>query len=359
MSPKRIPGIAPKFICVIGAALIPLIQISYVHAAPPFYEGKMLLLIQGRSAGGLGDMRVRAAMPYLRKYLPGHPQIVSQYVSGAGGIQAANRMAKTVKNDGLTIANIGTSMFSRAIVKDSTVQYRLDDFMYLGAPSVGGPYALLVRPLGVETVKELKARNNLRLADRSVGHTMYNVGRIMAFVLELKDPQWVVGYNDTEIDVALQRGEADAKTEVIFDLMQSNPKWRQQGFTVPVVLRNIKDRGPEAVAGFPKTETVNDYVDTRLKKDVLRFYYNSRPGSSVYFAPRGIPEEAGAALRQAFRSIWNDPQFAKDYERLAAEPAEPITGEEIEKFLREIPEDSKITTIMQQLFGPGPVPAAR
>jgi hypothetical protein len=188
---------------------------------------------------------------------------------------------------------------------------------------------------------------------------MYNVGRIMAFVLELKDSQWVVGYNDSEIDMALQRGEADAKTEVIFDLMQSNPNWRQQGFTVPVLLRNIKGRGPEAVAGFPKTETVNDYVDTQLKKDVLRFYYNSRPGSSVYFAPRGIPEEASSALRQAFRSIWNDPQFAKDYERLAAEPAEPITGEEIEKFLREIPEDSKITTIMQQIFGLGPIPAAR
>ena len=345
---------------VLGLTLtLPLLQLSRVEAAAPFYEGKVVTVVQGRSGGGLGDLRVRAAIPYLQKYLPGNPQVISLYVPGAGGIRAANLMGKTFKNDGLTIGNIATSIFVRAVAKDPTVQYRLSDFSYLGAPSVGGPYALLIRPLGLDTVGKLKAYNKLRLAERSVGHTMYNVGRITAFVLELKDPQWVVGYDSPEVDVAVQRGEADARTEVLFDLVRNKPKWRQDGFTVPVVLKNIKGRGPEAVAGFPKTETVNDYADNQLKKDVLRFYYNSRPGSSVYFAPKGIPEDASAALRQAFRKIWNDPQFARDYERITAEPLEAISGEDIEKFLNEIPDDPKLNTVMQQLLGAGPIPAAR
>jgi len=159
------------------------------------------------AAGGLGDVRVRTAIPYLRKYLPGNPHIISIYVPSAGGIQAGNMMAKTLKNDGLTIANIGTSIFTRAASKDPTVQYRLSDFTYLGAPSVGGPYALLVHRLGIDSLAKLKAHNKLRFAERSVGHTMYNVGRIMAFVLELKDPQWVVGYESPEVDIAVQRGE--------------------------------------------------------------------------------------------------------------------------------------------------------
>jgi hypothetical protein len=53
------------------------------------------------------------------------------------------------------------------------------------------------------------------------------------------------------------------------------------------------------------------------------------------------------------------PQFGRDYERLTAEPLEPITGGEIEKFLQDIPEDSKVRTVMQQVLGAGPVPAAR
>jgi hypothetical protein len=338
-------------------ALLPRAEAFY--AAAPFYEGKTLTIIQGRSAGGLGDVRVRTAIPYLKKYLPGNPHIISIYVASAGGIQAGNMMAKTIKNDGLTIANIGTSIFVRAASKDLTVQYRLSDFTYLGAPSVGGPYALLIHRLGIDSLAKLKVHNKLRIAERSVGHTMYNVGRIMAFVLELKDPQWVVGYESPEVDIAVQRGEADGKTEVLYDLVHNRPNWRQEGFTVPVLLKNIKGRGAEAVPGFPKTEPVNDYADTQLKKDLLRFYYNSRPGSSVYFTQKGIPEEAQLALRQAFRRLWSDPQFAKDYERMTAEPLEAISGEEIEKFLQDVPEDAKVKSVMQQLLGAGPIPPAK
>ena len=349
----------------VGISLIALAIIfvsstaSTVLAAAPFYEGKTLTIIQGRSAGGLGDVRVRTAIPYLKKYLPGNPHIISIYVASAGGIQAGNMMAKTIKNDGLTIANIGTSIFVRAASKDHTVQYRLSDFTYLGAPSVGGPYALLTHRLGIDSAAKLKAHNKLRIAERSVGHTMYNVGRIMAYVLELKEPQWVVGYESPEVDIAVKRGEADGRTEVIYDLAHNKPNWRQDGFTVPVLLKNIKGRGAEAVPGFPRTETVNDYADTQLKQDVLRFYYNSRPGSSVYFTPKGIPEEAQLALRQAFRRLWSDPQFAKDYERMTAEPLEAISGEEIEKFLQDVPEDAKVKSVMQQLLSAGPIPPAK
>jgi hypothetical protein len=168
-----------------------------------------------------------------------------------------------------------------------------------------------------------------------------------------------VGYSSPEVDVAVERGETDARTEVLYDLIKSRSHWLKQGFTVPVVLRNIKGRGSEAVPGAPKMATVNDYADTPLKKEVLSFYYNSRPGSSVYFAPRRIPEEAAAALRAAFRKIWDDPQFAKEYERNTAEPTEPITGEEIEKFLQQVPKDEKVKTIVQQVLGAGPLPAAR
>ncbi|TMA64796.1 MAG: hypothetical protein E6J73_06390, partial [Deltaproteobacteria bacterium] len=174
-----------RYAILIGAFVALLPRAEAFYAAAPFYEGKTLTIIQGRSAGGLGDVRVRTAIPYLKKYLPGNPHIISIYVASAGGIQAGNMMAKTIKNDGLTIANIGTSIFVRAVSKDLTVQYRLSDFTYLGAPSVGGPYALLIHRLGIDSATKLKAHGKLRFAERSVGHTMYNVGRIMAYMLEL------------------------------------------------------------------------------------------------------------------------------------------------------------------------------
>jgi hypothetical protein len=37
------------------------------------------------SARGLGDLRVRALMPFLHKYIPGQPSIVSEFIPGGGG----------------------------------------------------------------------------------------------------------------------------------------------------------------------------------------------------------------------------------------------------------------------------------
>ena len=37
---------------------VPWLYPSTIHAAASFYEGKTLTIIQGRSAGGLGDVRV-------------------------------------------------------------------------------------------------------------------------------------------------------------------------------------------------------------------------------------------------------------------------------------------------------------
>src|SRR4030095_14820688 len=95
---------------LIGACVVLLPRAEAFYAAAPFYEGKTLTIIQGRSAGGLGDVRVRTAIPYLKKYLPGNPHIISIYVSSAGGIHAGNMMAKTIKNDGLSLPHICTEL---------------------------------------------------------------------------------------------------------------------------------------------------------------------------------------------------------------------------------------------------------
>jgi len=65
------------------------------------------------------------------------------------------------------------------------------------------------------------------------------------------------------------------------------------------------------------------------------------------------------ALREGFNRMFNDPQFARDYERLTAEETDPMTGEEIEEVLRLMPKDPKIAEIYKQLIGAGPLPAAR
>ena len=74
----------------------------HAFSQTPFYEGKTINVLAGTAAGGSGDMRLRAAIPFLQKYIPGNPAIVVEYMPGGGGRKAANFVYRTVRPDGLT-----------------------------------------------------------------------------------------------------------------------------------------------------------------------------------------------------------------------------------------------------------------
>ncbi len=345
---------------LMGSGLL-LATYGAANAETPYYQGKTLVVIQGRTPGGLGDLRTRAVLQYLQKYLPGNPTIVSSYRPAGGGTAATNHMANVAKRDGLTLASTGSSMYSNAILGTRGVRYTMDDFHILGSPTSGGPYTLIVRPeLELDSVEKLRSYKGLRIAQRSVGHSMYILDRMFAFILELQDPKWILGYSSREVYLALERKEADGQTNTVFNFLRATPHWREQGFTTPIVMRNVKGKGAELAPKFPQSaSTLDNYVDTDLKRGVMQLYYSTRPASSGFIVPKGIPDAALKDLQTAFNKVWEDPQFAKDYRRLTGEPALPVTGDEIEAALRRVPKDPKIMKVYKQVISAGPLPPVR
>jgi len=107
---------------------------SYGFSQAAFFQGKTITVIQGRDPGGTGDLRVKALFPFLQKYIPGNPTIVSEYMPGGGSRKAANHLFRTARPDGLTIGNLSSAMVSLAVLGESGVLYDLDKFYYLGSP---------------------------------------------------------------------------------------------------------------------------------------------------------------------------------------------------------------------------------
>lgn len=327
-------------------------------AEASFFQGKTLTIVEARAPGGRGSLRVRAVMKYLQKYL-GDVAVVYQYMPGGGGRAAANHLANVAKRNGFTIGNIGSGIFPSAIFGGPGVRYKLEDFVFLGSPTAGNARAVVIRPgLGLDTVEKLRAYKGLRFANRSVGHVTYISDRMVAFMLGLQDPKWILGYNQQEINLALERGEADAKTSTIPGFIRQTPHWLKEGFTVPIVVANAKGRGTEDFPEFPQDRPkLNQYADTELKRTVFRLYNAARPATGVFFASRGIPQAARQDLKEAFYKVWHDPQFRQEYNVL--EPSNPITGNEIEQLLQQMPKDPKIIEIYKQIMGAGPLPFTR
>src|SRR5215813_3243985 len=87
---KRIMVQVPCSALFLAALLIEVLFLPRdLLAQTPFYQGKMITLIQGTAPGGSSDMMVKSALPFLKKYIPGEPAIVPDYMPGGGGIKAA------------------------------------------------------------------------------------------------------------------------------------------------------------------------------------------------------------------------------------------------------------------------------
>jgi tripartite-type tricarboxylate transporter receptor subunit TctC len=65
----------------LALSLVPASSNS-LYAQSSFYQGKTITVIVSSDAGGTVDMRVKALAPVLRKYVPGNPMIVTEYMPG-------------------------------------------------------------------------------------------------------------------------------------------------------------------------------------------------------------------------------------------------------------------------------------
>ena len=156
-------------------------------AQDAFYHGKTITLIQGRGPGGTGDMRVKAIVPLLQKYIPGNPTIVNEYMAGGGGRKASNHIYGGVRPDGLTIGNVGIGLISGAILGETGIQYDLDKLVYLGAPISARHMIFFSRgEAGLSSLDKLRAAVGIRIGAESVGHSGLHTGKDFRVVARAK-----------------------------------------------------------------------------------------------------------------------------------------------------------------------------
>ena len=76
---------------------------------------------------------VRAALPTLKKHIPGEPTIKLRFMPGGGGAKAANYIFNNARPDGLTIGRIGGGLVANAVLSAPGVLYDLNKLIYLGS----------------------------------------------------------------------------------------------------------------------------------------------------------------------------------------------------------------------------------
>ena len=271
-------------------------------------------------------------MQFLQKLSPGNPTIVSQYVAGGGGRQAANHVYRAAA-DGLTIGACSPGVLSSAVLGEPGVEYDPYKFIYLGSPFSENINMFATRKaLGINSLEKLRAASGLRVGAQSVGHVQYIRGRLFAWLLDVKEPRFVVGYSGTELEIALERGEVDARATTLDT--QTLTESFQNLVDFHAIFENPKGLRPAQFAHLPDIDSfVRAGIESRLMA-MLRTFWGI---GTLKYLPPSTPQKLAEILRQAVRDTFKDRQFHEQYKKVIGVYPTPLMGEEQQKLIAALP----------------------
>jgi tripartite-type tricarboxylate transporter receptor subunit TctC len=322
----------------------------------PFYQGKTITIAAGTAPGGIGDNRVKSMVPFLRKYIPGNPAIVVQYMDGGGGRQVGNYMYNNARPDGLTIGAFSSSVIGLNLLRESGVMYDIDRFFYLGSPESDSHVVFYTRKeAGFNSSEKLRAASGIRVGARPVGHSAYVAARLFAYFLGLKEPKFIPGYGAPELDVALLRGEVDARANTATSVWQRNPDWVEKDLMdFHAILEAPKGLKHDRFGHLPEIET---FAKSEKESKLIGLSRTLRLTGSPYVLPPGTPKDRVEIVEEAMRKTFNDPEFHREYRKVVGDEASPMAPEELAKAIRDTPRDTELIGLFKAFSGPAPLPA--
>ncbi len=328
-----------------------------------FYSGKTIRVIVGLQSGGSADAFVRGFTGYLRKHLPGNPNLIIQNVTGAGGNAAINYLAERADKDGLTILFSPYHPLAQAFA-GAGFRARYDDFELLGG--VGDIRVNYVRtdavPGGVKQPKDIMKADTMIVGALSGTDFSGTLSVLSLKVLGVKH-KVILGYRGgAEIFLAMQRGEIQFHNTSIGSFRQRSGDFIKSGVGIGVsYLVSVGANGQ-----FERNTFINEmpsfpdlYRDIHGKlpsgPDWDAFnWLTTQTGDVTYvgLAPRGTPPEALTALRAAFERVANDPDYVKETIKRSGAPYRFVDVKSGQAVFRELTEVSpSVLATLREVIG--------
>jgi tripartite-type tricarboxylate transporter receptor subunit TctC len=301
------------------------------------FAGQTVQMVIASDAAGGTDLTGRLVAQFLRRYLPGEPQIVIRNMGAGGGkIRAANFMAEEAPADGTVIMQSDSTTMQPEIARRDVARYDPRDFRVIGSINRGGSI-VLVRKDAFERLNDPAARPVIvgAISGTRAWQAMLVWGKeFLGWNL-----QWIPGYQGTSsLNRALLQGEIDAfSTNNIFllnELLDDDL----------VVL--LTQEGQVTADGYAPRDSFPDVaVFPNLLRDAnppqipWQGYLSVIGPSQVdkwLSLPPETPDDVLAVYRKAYMQVMEDPEFLELAHRQLSQELFIIPGERVEAMIDEI-----------------------
>jgi tripartite-type tricarboxylate transporter receptor subunit TctC len=293
-----------------------------------FYRGRTLTVMVGVGAGGEYDLQMRMVSRHIAKHIPGKPATVAQNMVGATGLLMANHLANVAPKDGSVIGLVQNGLPSYQAMGIEGVNFDATKFNWIGSLSPTAETMAIFKHAGVRTIEDARKKELIAGSNGRSGIT-YTFPRLMNELLGTRF-KIITGYQGVnEINIAMDRGEADGRNNSWTSWKASKPDWVANKDIHIIVYAGPKPRDLEGVPAFE--DLVANEEDRQLVRLVIS---GSRLGHPFATAP-GVPQERVKALRDAFAAMVRDPDYLKEITAARLEP-NPIRGEDLQKTVDEL-----------------------
>lgn len=181
-----------------------------LHAAAPYYQGKVITMIVGYSPGGGYDRMTRLMAKHISRFIPGKPTVLVQNMPGAGSMIVANHIYNLTKPDGLTIGLFNRGLPFAQLLKAGGVKFDMLKYAWVGSTAIETTTLGLRTDLPIKTVDDiLKAREPLMIGSAggpSDSNTQFTILLKEFLGVNMK----IVNYPaSAEVILAIERREVD------------------------------------------------------------------------------------------------------------------------------------------------------
>ncbi len=297
-----------------------------------FYRGKTINMYigTGENSGVLGAYPM-AISQIIKKYIPGHPNVVVTHMPGAGGLKLANFIQNVGPQDGLHWAFITRGFMIAPLLKVSGALFDPTKFNWIGSPS---------RTVSVGAVwtasTQVRSIQDAMTQDVVIGATSPNqdtaifpaaLNRVAGTKFRI-----ITGYSSVgEVDLAMQKGEVQGKVGFTWSSLTvgAAAEWVRDG-RVKVIVQLGVAKSPDVPADVPLGLDLAKSPEDRQVLEVL-----CAPSATGYpsFMGPGVPRERVDAIRAAFVQTLQDPDFV-DMARKQGLDIDPIGADEIETIVK-------------------------
>jgi tripartite-type tricarboxylate transporter receptor subunit TctC len=313
--------------CLALACGLAVPTLAQAETAADFYRGKTITIIVGTGANsGAVEGYPRAIMQVIRKYIPGNPNIVLQNMPGAGGIKAANYIYNIAPQDGTVWGFITRGFVLAAILKIPQAEFDPTKFNWIGSParsvSVGEYWT---KATAARTIQDAMKRE-IVVGATSAGQ---DTGVFPAMLNRFAGTKFriVTGYKSSgEIDLAMERGEAQGKMGVTWTSLNSG---RTVNWVSDKLVTIVVQFGLQPTPGVPSEAPVAlDLAKTPDDRQAMEVLCAPTALGYPSFMGPGVPADRIALMREAYTKTMKDPEFLAAAERQSLD-VDPIGSDEL------------------------------